>query len=138
MNKVSLGWAEDNKQFVSHVKRLVLAHEYLFDLRFVADNGESLLSHLEYDQPEIVLMDIRVPKLNGIEAAKVIHSKFHTIKVIALTEFDFEENIIAMSKAGVKSFLSKNEVNELARVIKIVHEGGVYYPDEVGSIVQTI
>ena len=81
-------------------------------------------------------MDIRMPVMDGFESTKIIREKYPTIKIIAFTTFDLENNIIEMSKLGVKSFLNKDRCEDLARVVRIVHEGGVYFPDNVAEILQ--
>lgn len=136
MKKVTLAWAEDNRKFREGVSKLVLSNEDWLDLIFVADNGIQLLNWLETQRPDIVLMDIRMPEMDGIETTKTIREKYPALKIIAFTEFDYEENIVEMNKAGVKSFVAKSEAQELVRAIKIVSEGGVYFPDEVAEILQ--
>ena len=101
-----------------------------------ANDGEELLSQLQLGLPDIILMDLRMPRMDGFEATKIVRGKYPGIKVIVFTTFDIESNIVELSRLGIKSFLSKESCEELARVIKIVYEGGVYFPDKVAEVLQ--
>lgn len=136
MIKIKVGLAEDNARFRKAFLRLMKPDP---DLDFIieAENGADLLVQLESMTPDIILLDIRMPVMDGFEAAKIIHKTYPQIKIVAFTQFDLEENIIEMSKIGVKSFVGKNQMEEVPRILKIVHEGGVYYPDKVAEIIST-
>ncbi|WNM19100.1 response regulator transcription factor [Flavobacterium capsici] len=80
-------------------------------LKFTAIDGKDLQQKLEKDKNlDLILMDIEMPLCNGIEATKIIKSKFPQIKIIMLTVFDNDENIFNAIKAGADGYLLK-EVN---------------------------
>lgn len=137
MSKITLGWAEDNQYFISGTRRFInsVAGDWI-DFLFIVGNGQEMVNALDNQMPDIVLMDIRMPVMNGIEATKIIIHKYPNLKIIAFTEFDFEHNVVEMNKAGVKSFVAKSQAAELVRAIEIVSDGGVYFPDEVAEILQ--
>jgi DNA-binding NarL/FixJ family response regulator len=87
-------------------------------LRFTANDGLDLLQKLEKNRNvDLILMDIEMPICNGIEAAKMVKSKYPQIKIIMLTVFDNDENIFNAIKAGADGYLLK-EVNP-----KELHQG---------------
>jgi DNA-binding NarL/FixJ family response regulator len=87
-------------------------------LRFTALHGKDLLTKLESNKNiDLILMDIEMPECNGIEATKIIKSKYPQIKIIMLTVFDNDENIFNAIKAGADGYLLK-EVNP-----KDLHQG---------------
>lgn len=133
---ITLGIAEDHKHFRESIKRLIHTEE---DMQIIleAANGLDLLMKLQDVQPEIILMDIRMPEMNGIEAALVLRQRYPTIKVIAFSLYDQEANIIEMNIHGVKSFIGKeDDPEELFKAIRIVNSGGVYMTDRSAAIVQ--
>lgn len=87
-------------------------------LKFTANNGNDLLSKLEKNKNiDLILMDIEMPECNGIEATKLVKSKYPQLKIIMLTVFDNDENIFNSIKAGADGYLLK-EVNP-----KELHQG---------------
>lgn len=87
-------------------------------LKFTANNGNDLLSKLEKNKNiDLILMDIEMPECNGIEATKLVKSKYPQFKIIMLTVFDNDENIFNAIKAGADGYLLK-EVNP-----KDLHQG---------------
>lgn len=80
-------------------------------LKFTAINGKDLLTKLEANKSiDLILMDIEMPECNGIEATKMVKSKYPQLKIIMLTVFDNDENIFNAIKAGADGYLLK-EVN---------------------------
>ena len=135
MIKIKVGLAEDNARFRKAFLRLMKLEPHL-DFIIEAENGADLLLQLESTIPDIILLDIRMPLMDGFEAAKIIYKKYPQIKIVAFTQFDLEENIIEMSKIGVKSFIGKNQAEKVPGILKIINNGGVYYPDEVAEILR--
>jgi DNA-binding NarL/FixJ family response regulator len=96
------------------------------DLKIVgeAENGEIAISLVENLQPDVVLMDIRMPIIDGVAATKEIHQKFADVKVLILTTFDNDEYVKAALKNGAMGYLLKDTPSEeLAVAIRAVHKG---------------
>ncbi len=89
-----------------------------FDIKFTAFDGINCVEKLEKNHNiDLILMDIEMPKMNGIEATEIIKNKYPQIKIIMLTVFDNDENIFNAIKAGADGYLLK-EVNP-----KDLHQG---------------
>lgn len=101
------------------------------EIKFKAINGEELVSKLEKNHNiDLILMDIEMPKMNGIEATAIVKSQFPQIKIIMLTVFDNDENIFKSIKAGADGYLLK-EINpqELHNaIIETLNGGAIMTP----------
>lgn len=97
-----------------------------------ASNGEDFLKLLKDNSPDIILMDIQMPKMNGIDATAEALKINPDLNIIALTMFNENDYIQSMIDAGVKGFLMKNINKEtLDKAIQTVVNGGNYYSEEL-------
>ena len=93
-----------------------------------AKNGEDLMKLVEKNSPDVVLTDIRMPVMDGIEATKLIQAKFDRIGIIAFSMFDQDEAVDLMLQAGATGYLLKNSpLSEMEKAITKVSEGNLYY-----------
>lgn len=93
-----------------------------------ATDGEELLQLTAEVQPDVVVTDIKMPRMDGIEATRHIKKEFPSINVIALSMFDDESLIIDMLEAGAKGYLLKNaHKEEIVEAVKTVFKNDVYY-----------
>ena len=93
-----------------------------------ASNGEELVALAEKHQPDVIIADIKMPKMDGIQATKVLTEKFPHIGIIAFTMYDEESLIIDMLEAGAQGYLTKSAgKNEILEAIQSVMNGKVYY-----------
>jgi DNA-binding NarL/FixJ family response regulator len=96
------------------------------DLQVVGDaeNGQIAIQQVEMRQPDVVLMDIRMPVMDGVAATRVIQQKFPLIKVLVLTTFDDQEYVQEAIQVGALGYLLKDTPSEeLAHAIRAVHKG---------------
>ncbi len=101
-----------------------------------AANGEEFLELIEDVEPDIVLMDINMPKMNGIEATKQALKKYPELKVIALTSFADDEYIEQMISAGVEGYmLKRSDIEDFEKAIKKVADGGSYFSAEIIKVI---
>ena len=136
MTKIKLAIADDHEKFRRAIIRTIHLENDL-EVIIEAENGIDLLKRLETKLPDIILMDIRMPIMNGIEATDQIKELYPHQKIIAYSQYDLEENIIQMNIHGVKSFIGKeDEPEELFKAIRIVYNGGVYMTSHSAQIVQ--
>lgn len=93
-----------------------------------ASNGEELVRITEKLMPDVVLTDIRMPVMDGIEATKLITQKFPQVYVIALSMFNDDNLVIDMMEAGAKGYLLKNaHKTEIIDAIRTVNRDEIYY-----------
>ena len=93
-----------------------------------AENGKDLLLKVQELKPDVVISDIQMPVMDGIEATKKMSSEYPEINVIALTMFNEDKLILDMLEAGAKGYLLKNtNQEELSEAIKAVYNGGTYF-----------
>jgi DNA-binding NarL/FixJ family response regulator len=89
-----------------------------------ADNGKTALEQVELLQPDIVLMDIRMPIMDGVTATQQISQRFPDVKVLVLTTFDDDEYVLQAMRCGARGYLLKDTLSdELAEAIRLVHKG---------------
>ncbi|MCU1335261.1 MAG: two component transcriptional regulator, LuxR family [Bryobacterales bacterium] len=107
------------------------------DMKVVAEavNGQQALQLFRKHLPEVVLLDIRMPVLSGLEAAAAIRTEFPDARMIALTTYGGDEDIRRALAAGVKAYLTKDVLHgELLKAIRAVHAGQVYLPARLAAI----
>lgn len=105
-----------------------------------ASNGEEALRLCEQLQPEVILMDLKMPKLDGVAATRAIKSRYPHIQVIALTSFQEKELVQAAIRAGAISYLLKNvSADDLAEAIRAASAGrSVLDPQALQALVQDV
>lgn len=85
-------------------------------------------------RPDVVLMDIRMPGMDGVEGTRLIKERWPDMKVVVLTTFDDDEYVFGALKNGASGYLLKgSSVSELSKAIQIVHEGGAMLNPEIAS-----
>lgn len=100
---------------------LSIALEYFDDLNLVgeASNGNDAIKLCEECNPDVVLMDLMMPGMDGVAATQLIRQNFSSIRVVALTSFEDKELIQSAKQAGISAYLLKNvSVDELADAIR--------------------
>jgi DNA-binding NarL/FixJ family response regulator len=122
--KITVGLVEDNAQLIQSVSRNLSCFDSI-ELLFVARNGNELLQKLESQQPSVLLMDIHMPEMNGIEAARLVSEKYPGIRILMHTVFDTEDKIFDSIVAGATGYLLKDSPpSALIAAIEEVLEGG--------------
>lgn len=100
-----------------------------------ADNGRELLSMLNTYHPDIVMMDISMPEMNGMDALEIINEKFPHVNVIILSMHDDKEYILNVIRSGAAGYLLKDISGEdMISAIQKVYGGGKYFTNEVAEI----
>lgn len=126
-HEINIIIADDHELFRDGFK-LMLSKQTNIKILAEAENGKELLDLVEKHQPQVVITDIKMPLMDGIEVAKKITEKYPTIGVIALSMFDEDDLIIDMLEAGAKGYLLKNADKEkILEAIRVVYEGNPYY-----------
>lgn len=117
----------------------ILKKEKNIDILFDATDGNDLISQLRDTAvlPDVILTDLKMPELNGVEATKIIHKEFPDIKIIALTSYFSKPFIVNMISIGAVAYLAKNSTPSLmVTTIREVAEKGFYYDEKVMKFIQ--
>lgn len=102
----------------------ILVNEADMHLACEGENGEQAIELFRRYQPDVTLMDLRMPGLNGIGAVQQIRSEFPDARIIALTSYDGDQDIYRALEAGVRGYLLKETVHaEIVSAIRTVHAG---------------
>jgi DNA-binding NarL/FixJ family response regulator len=129
--KLNIIIVDDHEFFRSGLKMVINRLKYA---RVIgeASNGREFLDLLEEKEPDIVLIDIQMPILNGIDATRQALESYPDLKIVALTMFDDEDYVQSMIDAGVKGFLLKNITREvLDQALQAIQGGKNYYSPEL-------
>ncbi len=132
-NKITLAIADDELLFRQGLISILNKEKHL-DIVFDAENGKDLMNKLRSTDriPEIVITDLKMPELNGVEATKLIRKEFPDVKIIALTSYFSKPFIINMISIGAVAYLAKNSTPKLMlTTIQEVAEKGFYYDEKV-------
>ncbi|MBD2463574.1 response regulator transcription factor [Oscillatoria sp. FACHB-1407] len=99
-----------------------------------AKDGLEAIKLFRQEQPDVTLMDLRMPQMGGVEAISAIRAEFNTARIIVLTTYDADEDIYRGLQAGSKGYLLKDcKPSELRTAIRTVHTGKQYIPSHVGA-----
>ena len=125
--------AEDHQAFTDGIAAYL---KYDEDIKLIdtVQDGEALLKTVKQLQPDVIITDLRMPKLDGMEATKILQQDFPQIKIIALTMFDRIETVQNAFKAGVSGYVLKNSGLQIMKdAIKTVLKGKKYYDPNLTS-----
>ncbi len=130
---VNIAIADDYKIFRDGLK-LCFAQDKNFNVMFESDNGEELMAELQNVQPDVIIMDLNMPLMDGMEATKQIRKMYETIKVLVVTMYDDDKFIIHLMENGANGYLLKNaDPKEIIKAVYTVHENGYYFNDLVNK-----
>lgn len=128
----------DDQQLVRESLQIVLNAQDNFHVTSIAENGYLALQAIKKEKPDIVLMDIRMPQLDGVKTTKIIKEKYPEIKIIILTTFDDDDYIFHALKNGASGYLLKGtSTDNLCKAINTVHGGqSMINPDVASKVVK--
>jgi len=130
-DKIRIFIVDDHEIFRNGLKT-ILNKSTVTRITGEASNGQEFLDLFNPEYTDVVLMDIEMPVMNGIDASRKVLEHYPEVKIIALTMFNEDDYIQSMIDAGVKGFLIKNVTREiLEKAIRNVHNGGNYYSEEL-------
>jgi DNA-binding NarL/FixJ family response regulator len=130
-DKIQVVLVDDHTLFRNGLKMLLNNLDYI-EVQAEASDGEEFLNKLPNLQPDVVLMDISMPKMDGIEATHKALEINPQLKILALSMFGEEDYYYKMINAGARGFLLKNsEINEVSEAITKVYKGDSYFSQEL-------
>ncbi len=139
MEKIRVMVVDDHPAFRDGLSRLLQEEP---DLEVVATpgDGEEAVNLAAKLKPNVIVMDISMPKMNGIEAAKLIKNQNREIAILMISAYNYQSYIIAALKAGAAGYLLKNApLQELVKAVRLVHSGeGVFDMKVTGSLLRRL
>lgn len=136
-NMTTILIVDDHQLFREGVKR-ILDFEESFDVVAEGDDGTDVIDLYMEHQPDVVLMDINMPRMNGVEATEQLIGQFPDAKVIMLSIHDDETYVTHALKSGALGYMLKEmDAGEIVQAIKVVSNGGSYlHPKITHNLVQ--
>lgn len=135
MNKIKVTLVDDHQLVRDGIRALLSG---LDDIEVIteASDAKSTLEKLKLIKPDVMIVDISLPEMSGIELTKIITTEYPTIKVIVLSMYTNQEFIFNAIKAGAKGYLPKNITREeLLDAIREVYKGNEYFSKDVSNII---
>jgi DNA-binding NarL/FixJ family response regulator len=130
---IKIAIADDYKIYRDGLKVGLTADEN-FDITCEAENGEELLHGFKDAQPDVVIMDLKMPIMDGMEATKEIRRLYPAVKVLVVTMYEDDKFIIHLMEIGANGYLLKNaDPEEIRKAIYCVSENGYYFNDLVNK-----
>lgn len=127
-NLYNIAIADDHKLILSGIRNIVLDNK-LGTIVGEANNGFQLLQILQHTKINLVILDINMPEMNGVQTAKKIVEIYPEIAILILSQYENIELIKELKSIGIKGYLSKNfESEQLIEGIKTIRENGNYFP----------
>ena len=133
MKTIRIAIADDYKIFRDGLK-VGLSSDDALKVVLEADNGEDLLALMATQQVDVILMDLKMPLMDGMEATKQVRKKYPATKVLVVTMYDDDKFIIHLMENGANGYLLKNaDGDEIVKAIHSVHENDYYFNDLVNK-----
>jgi len=129
--------ADDHPMIIGGLKT-ILEKDKEISLIAEANNGVELLDILKLKEADVVLMDVNMPVMNGIDATKKVKKQYPETKVLAFSQYDEKRFVKQMLKTGADGYLLKNSAaSEITDAIKMVHDGGLFLSEELPNIFES-
>jgi DNA-binding NarL/FixJ family response regulator len=127
MHHITYIIADDHLIFRQGLK-YALADDKTLKLVSEADNGRMLLQQIAQHRPDVVLLDLKMPEMDGIEATREIHALHPAVKILMLTSYSDEHFILHLLEQGINGYLLKNaEPDEIKKAIHSVYDHDYYF-----------
>ncbi|AJS58236.1 helix-turn-helix transcriptional regulator [Paenibacillus sp. IHBB 10380] len=124
----------DDQPFIRESLRTLLEGQRDLQVVGMAEDGQQAVTMCEQVQPQVVLMDLDMPNMDGVSATKIIKQKWPDIHVLILTTFQEKEKAIEVLRSGADGYLLKSmEPRELAETIRLIHRGGAIIAQDMSS-----
>jgi DNA-binding NarL/FixJ family response regulator len=131
---IKIGIADDHKIFRDGIKT-ALGTKDNFKVLWEVDCGKDMLHKLAVRQPDVLLMDIRMPELDGLTAISMVKKEFPRVKIIVLSMYDDEQTVGKMMELGANAFLNKvTDPQEIFDAIETCMAEGFYFNDLVNGV----
>lgn len=128
----------DDQELIRTSLKIILDDQNNIEVTDVVPNGLEVIQCVRKNKPDVILMDIRMPRMDGVQCTKIIKENYPNIKVIILTTFDDDEYVYNALKYGASGYLLKGaSINELVKAIDTVNSGqAMINPDIATKVVK--
>lgn len=134
MKKIQIILVDDQTLFVESLRTVLETRAEDMEVIGVACDGEKAVELVRQCRPDVVLMDVRMPVMNGVESTRLIKEQYPEIKVLMLTTFDDDQYVVEALRLGAVGYLLKDmPPAELICAVRAVHEGGVLISPKVAN-----
>ena len=132
-SKIKVLVAED-QELVRKSLEIILGNQDTIELIGAVSNGQEVIRFIRGSLPDIIIMDIRMPKMDGVTCTRIIKDQYPQVKIIILTTFDDDEYIFKALRDGASGYLLKGiSVNELITAIHKVYKGSAMINEDIAS-----
>ncbi len=133
--QIKVAIADDHKIFRDGIKMALKERDFL-NILWEAEDGKDLMHKLKLKQPDVLLMDIRMPEIDGVNAIGILRKEYEEVKIIVLTMYDDQEMITKMMEMGANAYLTKtSDPDEIYKAILTVMNEDFYFNDLVNKAV---
>ena len=130
---IKVAIADDHKIFRDGI-RMALSGKEMLKIIWEAEDGKDLMHKIKLKAPDVLLMDIRMPEIDGINAISLIRKEFEEVKIIVVTMYDDQEMITKMMEMGANAYLTKTtDPEEIYNAIVTCKNDDFYFNDLVNS-----
>ncbi|MCR5775994.1 MAG: response regulator transcription factor [Lachnospiraceae bacterium] len=124
----------DDQQLIRESLKIVLNTEEDISVSGVVGDGDEVLEALKRTAPDVILMDVRMPKMDGVACTKLVKENYPDVKIIILTTFDDDEYVYDAIRFGASGYLLKGiSTEELVKAIKVVYQGQAMLNPDIAS-----
>ena len=124
----------DDQELIRQSLQIVLEMKEGIEVTATAKDGREVIQEVRKDKPDVILMDVRMPEMDGVQCTQIIKEQYPDVKIIILTTFDDDEYVYNALKHGASGYLLKGiSMDELEKAINTVHSGGAMINPEVAT-----
>lgn len=132
---IKIAIADDHKIFRDGIRMALKEKEYV-NILWEAEDGKDLMKRMELSCPDVLLMDIRMPEINGINAIPILRKEYEKLKIIVLTMYDEQEMVTKMMEMGANAYLTKTtDPEEIYQAILTCMSSEFYFNELVNKAV---
>ncbi len=134
-NQIKIAIADDHKIFRDGIK-MALSNKENLKILWEAEDGKDMMHKISIKMPDVLLMDIRMPEIDGINAIQILRKEYETVKIIVLTMYDDHQMITKMMEMGANAYLTKTtDPEEIYEAILTCMNDDYYFNDLVNAAV---
>ncbi len=124
----------DDQELIRQSLLIILSNQEGFEVTDAVKNGTEVIRSVRKTRPDVILMDIRMPEMDGVVCTQIIKENYPDIKIIILTTFDDDEYVFNALKYGASGYLLKGiSMKELSEAIRKVHQGTAMINEDIAS-----